>query len=83
MTNEEKAMEIALSNDIYDTTEVYQSDVVDMLMQMAKWKDEQLAEQKQQIIDKACDAYCKDCEYIGCDKFECYALEKFIKAMDE
>ena len=38
---------------------------------------------KQQIIEKACDVYCKDCEYIGCDKFECLALEKFKKAMEE
>ena len=29
MTPQEKATEIALSNDIYDTTEVYQSDVVE------------------------------------------------------
>ena len=37
MTPQEKATEIALSNDIYDTTEVYQGDVIDMLMQMHKW----------------------------------------------
>lgn len=35
------------------------------------------------MIDEACDVYCKDCEYIGCDKFECLALEKFRKAMEE
>lgn len=39
--------------------------------------------QKQQWVEKACDVYCKDCEYIGCDKFECLALEKFRKAMEE
>lgn len=50
MTNEQKAKEIALSNDIYDTTEVYQSDVVDMLMEMAQWKDEQELQFLQSLI---------------------------------
>jgi len=40
-------------------------------------------QERQQWIDKACDAYCKDCEYVGCDRFECLALEKFRKLMEE
>lgn len=81
--NETKAREIAKSNGInYKNHSKYEDDMDSTLecyksaLQAMDWKDKQW-------IEKACDAYCKDCEYIGCDKFECLALEKFRKAMEE
>lgn len=75
ISNEEKATEIALSNDIYDTTEVYQSDVVDMLMEMAQWKDEQSAQEKQQLIDKAAEWLRMTMDFFNNGEFN---TEKFV-----
>lgn len=74
MTNEEKAKQIFDGMQIKPPYHEYQFvGAIEYTIKLTK----------QQLIDKACDAYCKDCEYIGCDKFECYALEKFIKAMED
>jgi DNA-binding protein H-NS len=54
MTNEEKAQEICEKNKRYkvkcSSLECYLS-----AMEMAEWKDEQHAEEKQQWIEKACE----------------------------
>ena len=57
--------------------------IVDNFKNGMAWALLMFDKEKQQWIEKACDVYCKDCEYIGCDKFECLALEKFRKAMEE
>ena len=71
MTTDEFARSLMKSGDVFTRADVYA-----FVEQTAKW-------QKQQWIEKACDVYCKDCEYVGCDQFECLALEKFKKAMEE
>ena len=53
-TNAEKAQEI--SKDFYmPDTGFNREDLYDSAIEMAQWKDVQLKEQKQQLIDKACD----------------------------
>ena len=54
MNNEEKAQEICEKNKRFkvecSSLECYLS-----AMEMAEWKDQQFAEQKQQLIEKACE----------------------------
>lgn len=46
MTNEEKALELMpITNGNYE--------IMDALLSMAEWKDEQFAKEKQSFIDKA------------------------------
>lgn len=80
ISNEEKAEQIA---QYHCANKLSLIQAYNAALDVAEWKDEQHAKEKQQWIIKACDVYCKDCEYIGCDKFECLALEKFRKAMEE
>ena len=61
MTNEEKAEEIARSNQkfFYEDGgyDIKSSDeeCYDSAMEMARWKDAQFAKEKQALIDKACE----------------------------
>ncbi len=48
MTNEEKALELMPTMSGY-------YDIMNALLNMANWKDEQLESEKQQWIDKACE----------------------------
>lgn len=59
MKPQQKAKKIAESNDIYDTTEVYQSDVIDMLMQMHKWDVEQF---EKYIVNLLNQKHIQDCD---------------------
>lgn len=52
MTNEEKAFELSSSSK-HDFTIRESNAAYDAAMQMAQWKDEQFAEEKQQWIEKA------------------------------
>ena len=91
MKNEEKAQEICEKNKRFkvecSSLECYLS-----AMEIAEWKDEQHAEEKQQWIEKACawlkdnaGAYQEDLrEYgEGCDYDTESLLEDFRKAMEE
>lgn len=75
MTNEEKAYEIAQNNQQFyyedagydmksSDNECYSS-----AMDMAQWKDEQFAKEKQALIDEACEwlRYNKEHSLIGCE----------------
>lgn len=48
MTNEEKALELMPTMSGY-------YDIMDALLNMANWKDEQFEAEKQALIDKACE----------------------------
>ena len=55
MTNEEKAKHLA-SREMYGGfTLAEQNAAYDAAMAMAEWKDEQFAQERQQLIDKACE----------------------------
>lgn len=86
MTNTEKAYEIARFNrefyseggasHKYSDEECYNS-----AMQMARWKDEQFAKEKQALIDKACEwvtPYFKDLVGYNCS---CDLIKDFEKAL--
>lgn len=49
MTNEEKAIQVATDSQGHIQSFAHMS-----ALEMALWKDEQFAEQKQALIDKAC-----------------------------
>lgn len=63
-----------------------------MTLEMAQWKDEQFAKQKQAIIDNACE-WLKENFNVILERFECGAIERvlftpeieerFRKAMEE
>lgn len=91
MTNEEKAIELF-------TSEVGDLNVPDFngelkiktaIITMAEWKDREFAKQKQVLIDKACDAYCKVCGHFPhtvpkhiC-RMDCQYYSSFRKLMKE
>ena len=52
MTNEEKANEIA---HYHCSSELNLLQAYNSALDMAEWKDEQFAEEKQQLIEKACE----------------------------
>lgn len=73
-SNEEKAKEIAKEHEKYtedcrvnlhlegkSKVDVARETAYAAAIDMAEWKDEQFEAEKQQLIDKACDAYCKVC----------------------
>lgn len=72
MTNEEKVEALVdelgiILGIIY--TENSRAIIKKLLMQMAQWKDEQFAKEKQALIDKACEwlRYNKEHPLIGCE----------------
>ena len=74
MTNEEKAYEIARFNrEFYGecgaSHKYSEEECYDSAMDMAKWKDEQFAKEKQALIDKDCEwlRYNKEHSLIGCE----------------
>ena len=74
MTNEEKAKKLASKIIAEDQNN---KPLVDILMEMAEWKE-------QQMIEKACDAYCKICDTQECfNDGNCNWVKKFRKAMEE
>lgn len=55
-----------------------------------EWKDEQHKQEKQQLIEKACEEYCNGCghAYMACRKYNydnlhCRHYVNFKKAMEE
>lgn len=87
MTNTEKAYEIARFNrefygeggasHKYSDEECYNS-----AMEMARWKDEQFAKEKQALIDKACEwvtTYFKDLVGYNCSGELIKDFEKALK----
>ena len=86
MTNDEKAEMIAEINgnqryckNCDDCCKPYNSadDCFKSAMEMAEWKEKQM-------IDKACDAYCKICDTQEClNEGDCNWVKKFRKAMEE
>ena len=79
-TNNEKAREIGRNIGIH--TDAYLG-----AMEMAKWKDEQFAAEKQQWIDKAMKVICDGCAQKAECEFNnwktCYTKEELIKSMEE
>ena len=74
MTNEEKAYEIARFNrEFYGeggaSHKYSEEECYDSAMDMAKWKDEQFAKEKQALIDKGCEWLRNNKEHplIGCE----------------
>ena len=84
MTNEEKAYEIARFNrEFYGeggaSHKYSEEECYDSAMDMAKWKDEQFAKEKQALIDKGC-KWLKEHPLIGCE-YPCligFLTEEFI-----
>lgn len=93
MTNEEKANEIALKyareylvskNDSHKQNILFkESSIIECekaSLEMAKWKDEDFAKEKQSLIDKACEWLEHNVwEYTGFDSYE--LSEAFKNAM--
>ena len=93
MTNEEKATEIAESKYVYDVNkdncEFY--DCYISGIEMAEWKEKEFAQEKQNLIDKACE-WLKNNMYEGiCEQilskntypFMRDFIEEFRKAISE
>lgn len=98
MANEEKAREIAnncsteivgaeVSDETYITTE---PDCYTAAMTMAQWKDEQLAKEKQALIDKACEwmNVFLNTHYVmrykdNCDPDKSWIIEGFKRMMNK
>jgi hypothetical protein len=81
MKNKKKAKEIAIRLIGGDRNI---QPLVDALIEMAEWKDEQFAIEKQQLIENACEwvksiSCCGYIEDIKADEF----IEDFKKAMNE
>lgn len=99
MTNEEKAKEICDCDNckacikfaeegnyaLNSTCNIYEK-----VTQAMQWKDEQHKQEKQQLIEKACEEYCNGCghAYMACRKYNydnlhCRHYVNFKKAMEE
>lgn len=91
MTQEEKAKEIAHNNRINyyegdigwgDRIKSSEEECYDSAMEMAEWKDEQFAKEKQALIDKACEwvtPYFKDLVGYNCSGELIKDFEKALK----
>ena len=91
MTNEEKSKEIAQNNRINyyegdigwgDRIKSSEEECYDSAMEMAEWKDEQFAKEKQALIDKACEwvtHYFKDFVGYNCSGELIKDFEKALK----
>lgn len=87
MTNTEKAMEIARFNrEFYGeggaSHKYSEEECYDSAMDMAQWKDEQFAKEKQALIDKACEwvtPYFKDLVGYNCSGELIKDFEKALK----
>ena len=87
MTNKEKAYEIARFNrEFYGeggaSHKYSEEECYDSAMDMAKWKDEQFAKEKQALIDKACEwvtPYFKDLVGYNCSGELIKDFEKALK----
>ena len=91
MTNEEKAIELFTSEvgDLNVLDFNRESEIKTAIVAMAEWKDQEFAKQKQTLIDKACDAYCKVCGHFPhtvpkhiC-RMDCQYYSSFRKSMKE
>ena len=91
MTNEEKAIELFTSEvgdlNVLDSNREFE--IKTAIVAMAEWKDQEFAKQKQVLIDKACDAYCKVCGHFPhtvpkhiC-RMDCQYYSSFKKLMKE
>ena len=91
MTNEEKAIELFTSEvgdlNVLDSNREFE--IKTAIVAMAEWKDQEFAKQKQTLIDKACDAYCKVCGHFPhtvpkhiC-RMDCQYYSSFRKLMKE
>lgn len=89
MTNEEKAKEIA--NDMtlpWVKLEKPKDSIKQACEEMAEWKDEQFAKEKQALINKALHSFCFNCPSFDgneccCCFGVCYAYEMFYKKLME
>ena len=93
MTNEEKAIELFTSKigdlNVPDFNFNREFKIKIAIVAMAEWKDREFAKQKQVLIDKACDAYCKVCGHFPhtvpkhiC-RMDCQYYSSFRKSMKE
>lgn len=91
MTNEEKAIELFTSEvgDLNVPDSNREFEIKTAIVAMAEWKDQEFAKQKQTLIDKACDAYCKVCGHFPhtvpkhiC-RMDCQYYSSFRKLMKE
>lgn len=81
MTNREKADEIASTiqkNLFFNSTK----ECLDSAMAMAKWKDEEFVQEKQQLVEKACEWLLQQEEIIGISFTDDFIV-RFRKAMEE
>ena len=91
MTNEEKAIELFTSEvgdlNVPDFNRKFE--IKTAIVAMAEWKDQEFAKQKQVLIDKVCDVYCKVCGHFPhtvpkhiC-RMDCQYYSSFRKLMEE
>ena len=91
MTNEEKAIELFTSEvgDLNVPDSNREFEIKTTIVATAERKDQEFAKQKQTLIDKACDAYCKVCGHFPhtvpkhiC-RMDCQYYSSFRKLMKE
>lgn len=79
MTNEEKAKDITKC--LWFPQKCTESDIQNMLMVMAQWKDEQAAKEKRQWIDEACEWFWEQSFGGWIEEPTDELIEEFVKAM--
>ena len=91
MANEEKAIELFTSEvgDLNVPDFNREFEIKTAIVATAERKDQEFAKQKQVLIDKACDAYCKVCGHFPhtvqkhiC-RMDCQYYSSFRKSMKE
>ena len=74
MTDKQKAEEIAKKHMPFSGVPI--TECIDATLEMAEWKEKQM-------IEKACDAYCRICDTQECfNDGNCNLVEKFRKTLN-